>query len=203
MTFQAVPDTIQTEIIFSCPGGIVSENILYWKKSGYIEDDVEELAIAIDSWCGTVWRELVASNVLYLRTEAKGLASITDSQFIKNTGSGVGAQPATELPNEVAFVVSFRSAFTGRSARGRIYLPPPSAEDMDDTNHVTAMYADAASSAYDTLRSDMAVAGFTQVIVSRYTLGAKRPVAVTFDVQNALYTDLLVDSQRGRKPASG
>lgn len=111
-----------------------------------------------------------------------------------------GGQISTSVPNNVAQVVSFNTALTGRSFRGRAYHAGLTSADVDgndvDTGIMAAMLAD-----YATLEGDLDVIDTQLVVASFESLGAPRAEGIATPI-NTFSATARVDTQRRRLPAA-
>ncbi len=71
-----------------------------------------------------------------------------------------------------------------------------------DENFVATATVTLIVAAVEAMRVGLQVSSWNPVIVSRFTLGAKRAVGVTFDWVNTLAIDERVDSRRDRMPSA-
>lgn len=203
MAFQPVPNTAAVEIRFRLPGNVNAENQLHFTHPDPTFTDLVALVSTIDQYVEETWLPLMGSEVLYVETYARLLNAVEDFQNSQNAGSGPGTAAGVLLPNNASFVLALRSGLTGRSARGRIYLMPPTRNQLQDTNAVTGAVASAWAGALSGMATAAQVVDWEMVIVSRVTGGVKRPTGVTLPVESVGFTDTRLDSQRGRLPATG
>lgn len=103
----------------------------------------------------------------------------------------VGTAAGDALPNDVAIVVSLRSALANRTGRGRFYLPQPAASTLTATGLLDPAAQDALVAACTFAWTASNAAGESPVIYSR-TARATREVT-TFNVGNVF------DVQQRRK----
>jgi hypothetical protein len=200
MAFQAVPDVIEASTHFIA-GGIPMVNTYYAERSGgYIQSDLDQLANTIDIVIFDEFLPLLSVNVEYLRTQCRGLASATDLYAEDSAGTGFGAVIGDMLAPHTTLAIKKTSAFTGRSARGRIYWPGITASQGNGGQNVfvSGAFAAAAVAAVDEIRQGIIGLGMVPVIVSRFTGGAPRTVGVTFEWIATSVTNTAVDSQRRR-----
>lgn len=124
---------------------------------------------------------------------------VEQSFTVPQVGTGIG-QP---LPNEVSFCVSLRSNSIGRSARGRLYWLGLHTNQITG-NSVTSVEAGLIRDAVEAFRQAIVSVGFAWVIVSRFANKVPRPGGpVYFVVTSVRNVDLIVDSQRRRRPGIG
>jgi len=143
------------------------------------------------------------TSYVYRETYVKGLEDIIDLESTDAThASDTGEITGEDVPGNVAFALKFQTGHTGRSARGRNFISGIP-EDAVTGNTITEAYADAYRDAYTSIATALNSGGFPMVVVSRYTLGAKRTVGLTLPVTVISYTDLNIDSQRNRLAGRG
>ena len=128
----------------------------------------------------------------------RGLTNENDIVVTDGTSAGAGGLTGSDQAPQVSFALKRASAFTGRSARGRVFMPPMLASQLSDNRTVSTAYADAVTAAHNTLVTATLGADWVHVIISRETGGVQRAAAVGFDVVAYSYTDRVVDTQRRR-----
>jgi len=123
------------------------------------------------------------------------------------TASPSGPVPGTHnspsLPNNVSICASVRTLFTGRSARGRWYWQGLM-EDQVTGNTVSGGALADIDAALTNLAGVIAAMGHFWVIASYISNGAPRVGGpVYFVVNDIIFVDSTVDSQRRRLPGRG
>lgn len=201
MAFQAVPDTAEAVMVFLGDGGIMT-NTHYAKFFGmYDLDDLQDLANVYDEFAADDLVPQLANDVQYLRTEVRGLSAINDLTAQQAAGTGLGLQSSSMYPSNVSWAIKRLSGFTGRSARGRVYVPGiPRNNTQSAGDSLNLSYAGDLRAAFRTIKDHMAPFNWTEVIVSRWENGAKRLFGITFNIEDWDYTDLIIDSRRDRLP---
>lgn len=204
MAFQAVPETVEIDLIFT-QSGEIAQNVFYAKLiGGYTLTDLEDLAARIDlQWDGT-WKARQTGETIYLRTEVRGLAVENDLFAENNDSTGPGTHVGIEMSNNVTFAVRKLSGLTGRSARGRTYwIGLPVSELLaNDKNQLEPVYTALVVAAVDDIREAINGEGdWLPVLVSRFSGGVKREFGVTFPWNSSSNVDNRVDTQRRRLPA--
>ena len=186
--------------------GQLTNNVLYFQLAGGDPTavQVQTLAELLDTWYSTA--------VLPNLNEAFQYRSVTTQAInvgfgflgIANAGSGTGGVDGESMSNNVNPCISFRTATAGRSFRGRNYIPGISVSDVDG-NMIDTAWALALQAAYLGLTSAGAFdpEPFNWVVASFFLNGAPRGSAVGTIITNAIFTDLVVDSQRRRLPGRG
>lgn len=109
-----------------------------------------------------------------------------------------GAVLGESMPNNVAQVCSFYTAKTGRSYRGRAYVPGM-AELYVNNNYVNAGVAAEIALTYSELQDILFLIGCELVVASFQTLGVPRAEGVATRVES-FACNLRVDTQRRRLP---
>lgn len=198
MAFQRVPDTAQIEFKYLITGVPIVNTLYAQKLGGYDAASLDALADACDLWAPTGIIANLSSDTLYVEVTCRGLDNEFDIVTTRTDSPGTaGGIVSAAAPLNVAFCVKFTAGLTGRSTRGRNYIGGL-AETTLGIRSINTAVADAFVAAYEQLRLDIIAAGWTQVIVSRYANGAKRPEAVVFPVTDVSYTDITIDTRRSR-----
>jgi hypothetical protein len=129
------------------------------------------------------------------------LENINDYEAQNGDGTGNGAVVANPVPANVTKAISRRSALTGRSARGRVFVPGlPDSYIGANENFFSNAPIDLVVDALNEVNTYMGMADFGEVIVSRFSEGVQRPVGVIFNVSEYVATNYRVDTRRDRLP---
>lgn len=201
MAFQAVPDTVEIDVIYTLHGVLV-QNVFYAEFSGgYALANLTALATQIDAAMAAAWLSDQPAEAVYLRTEVRGLAFQNDLAVTNNTSTGPGTETNAALPGNVTFSVKKTSGLTGRSARGRCYwigIPRDKVKSANE-NELQTAYAALIAGNVDHIKDVInGTTGWAAVLVSRFTGGALRPFGVTFPWIGTIAVDEVVDTQRKR-----
>ncbi len=204
MAFQSVPDTAEIDMIYTY-NGVTVQNVFYARLvGGYALTDLQAVADKIDSIWPVTFITEQPSEVIYLRTEVRGLENENDLVAVQGISSGTGTHPGVALPNQVTFSIKKTSGLTGRSARGRCYwigIPRDQLEDADE-NQLKAAFVLAIVADIDFVRTSIETVGLWEaVLVSRFANSLKRAEGVTFPWKGTTFVDVRVDTNRGRLPA--
>lgn len=201
MPFQRVPDSVEI-IVNGTMAGQRIVNTYFGQMASYSLADIEALAAAVDAWAGGLFLTLMPSNYTYNNTTVRGLNAAIDIETTNADSTGAGSFGSECPANNIALSVKRASAFTGRGARGRVYLPvPESAINADNT--VTTAFGDAAVTILDALDTAISAQGFLPIIVHRVEAGASLPVAVVFTLVEWVVVNYVLDSMRRRLPGRG
>lgn len=117
------------------------------------------------------------------------------------TVSAAGAVAGTDAPNNVALVVTHRTAQIGRTRRGRTYLPGVPAASVAGSTYNTSAVA-AILAAYGALAARLTPTSSFLVVASYQFNGQPREAAVLTAV-TAFTANDVIDTQRRRVPGRG
>lgn len=198
MPFQSVPNSAEAVIQGDISGQPVANVVGCLFPGSYVQADLDNLANAVDAWVGASYLPLVSNSVNYNQTHVRGLNAIIDLESTEAANAGPGTASGTGSGANCSFVITFRTGRTGRSARGRFYMWPYSSTALQTSQTVTTTFANAAAAALSALLTDIGAAGWTPVVISRRTLGAVRPIAITTPIITATARNVDVDSMRHR-----
>lgn len=202
MAFHPIENTVEA-VIHGRLGGQEIINTFFIKKGGgYTSEDVQDLADFLDEWVGEEWLPIQGNDYTYERVTVRGMADALDFYASADDSSGNGTTGGNSQPNNVALAIARKTIYTGRAARGRIFITVPLSA-MDDENHVTAAYATSVEGQLNDLNTTLTGMGWDMVVAHRRSGGAWLSTGVTFPVTGWEVTDLVVDSQRRRLPGRG
>jgi hypothetical protein len=201
MVFQPAVNCANAYVEGLVNGRTVGNSLNFRNVAGaYSQADIDDLADAVDDWFSGDILPFLSIDATYVNTHVRGLASSIDLEADNNDGTGVGGEGAEPQPNNVSWVVSFRTGQTGRSARGRMYMWGTALSWYQaNEDLVIGATADSIIAAVDNLPAAVAAVGWEHVILSRFSSGVQRtPNALVIPVTQYLYTDLRVDTRRSR-----
>lgn len=209
MAFVPVANTVMAELRYTWDTEPV-ENTLY-----FLGDDPPDatnmlaLGNAIITWWGVSMQSSIADVVEFREVYLTDLTTNTGPAITANLGLPLlGSANNEPVPSNVAPCISFRTANRGRSFRGRNYLIGLPGDSVDG-NTLSSTYTTDMVAAYGDLQALVVSVGYTWVVVSRYSgftivAGKKVPTpraaGIATPVTSVLFTDNIVDSQRGRLP---
>jgi len=122
-----IPNCAQIVLNWTSESGKGAHNVLHGSYNGaFAGSQTQANAIVAALTTGAQWTALAS----FIGGSA-GLGSVSirdlnvvDSPIIPSiAGGGAGSSASPPLPNEVALVVTLRTAFTGPQNRGRMYIP--------------------------------------------------------------------------------
>lgn len=198
MPFVPIADTAQVEIRATLLG-VPVENVQYFQKeppAPFDAAELEDLTEAIaDGWLTHVMPEL-ASNYTLREVYARALDSDSAPTATTPVVPPVdGSQTGEALPGQNAIVVTFRTAKTGRSYRGRNYICGITEGQSSGNSMTSGAFADlqAAWAAYE---AAVESAGYVQVVASRQHNGIVTGTAET--KTSSVFRENKYRTQRGR-----
>lgn len=200
MPFQAVPDTAEAFLSYGVNNIVVGFTLFYRLSGGYQLADLVALAGAVEANIPATLA-LMSVSAAHFGVDVRGLALENDQSVIDTSGAGVGTVQSPPLPNQSCKAIKRVSAFTGRSARGRIFTVGISLNQLGaDENFVAAGYTDAWIAALEAIDTAALAQGWQAVTVSRFSNGLKRLTGVVFALVGWAVTNQRVDSRRDRMP---
>lgn len=203
MAFQPAPNIMGIEVRMVCDGEPIENTIAFSNGQPFIRQDITAVCVwVVDQFLdGHV--PITPSAVQYIQAYGSDLGTsdgeTAEVNFPANT---IGGLVLSAEPNEVSFFIKFKASGKGRTNFGGNYWPALA------KTHVTGSLlnvtqADAMVAFYNGMRATaFASTGFRMGFVSRRINNAARPAGVFKETLQCSYSDLLVDSQRGRKPGS-
>jgi len=200
--FIPAPDTAKMELRYTLIGERALSVFYFQRAGGYTDLDLAALAASAENfWTseirptqsgGTLLREIVVTDV-----------SVENGQQVSNSTNLAGTASGNAMPNNITLAVSFRTGFSGRSFRGRVYHPG-AVEEQIVANEFVELAADSIREAYANFF--FGILGDTldqHVIVSYCADNEWRTTAVVTPVTSYIITDTVVDSARRRLPGRG
>lgn len=202
MPYIPVPDTLGVELVyFNDTTGQYAENTLYFLKiDGWLVEEAEAMLEDLELWWIENLQPYTAAtwNLALMRATNLDSASGFSLDFPVDENGGAGS---AALPGNVTVAISFRTAFRGRSFRGRNYFVGLTEAQVTNDTVVDATVI-ALRGAYEALPGVIIPHAANHVVVSRFTAGAARPTALTTLVLNYLVNNT-IDSQRRRLATRG
>lgn len=212
MSFVPVANCAAVDVIFDLDGQTV-ENTLYFTFPS--TPSLLELQQLIDEVNSTIRGNIMPllSSVLTLLRVIGTLIDVADGLTSVSTVSLplAGGSASESAPSNVAACISLRTNNSGRSFRGRNYIPGIP-NDQVALNTMLTGFTNSISAGYAQLRTNVAGIGWTHVIVSRFSgftiVGGRkvptpRVTGIATPVSAAFFVDETVDSQRRRLPGRG
>lgn len=203
MPFIPVANTIQANLRLQFDDQEV-ENVLHFRTAGAPSAaDLAAVAEGVEDWWVTNMPPLCPATVVYRETYAVDITSQNGGVFTAAGGAGTaGTNVSPALPNNVTIAISLRTAFRGRSFRGRIYHIGMCESFVTD-NAVVPNILTSLDAAYGLLLNSANFGGAALAVASRYQNNAPRALGISTEVISVNIADNVVDSQRRRLPGRG
>jgi hypothetical protein len=209
MAFVPVPNTIQVDVIYMIDSQGVENTLYFENPDGWDLASIEAFLINLRDLIQTELMPLLSVSIQVIELVARLLDTASSIGFTMPATPGVtGGNPNEPAPNNVTYTVSFRTGLTGRSFRGRNYVPGIP-NDQISTNTILADFRTGVLAFYTELKTLATDAGLSWVVVSRYSgvdsdgKPIPRVTGVTTPIQSVGTADFTVDSQRRRLPGRG
>lgn len=203
--FIPAPNTASVELIYM-NGSLVIENVLHvYKGSPYVLADLTAVRTIFDAWDLATWKAQRSEGWLLTRIKSKALdTAIAPVEDFPLPAPRIGAQSGQQFPPSATFAVKLSSGLTGRSSRGRLFVPGlTAAMSPQPCTFLYAANANGIVAALNTLKGNLAAGGHTLCITSYSHDKAWRATAVNYAVTGISYSDLSVDCQRRRLAGRG
>jgi hypothetical protein len=204
MPFVPAPNIVQAEVRALLDSQKIENRWMIDVLTAVTPTLVDDVANLVNVWAQDTYFDFMPDVLTLVETVATDMSDENGSQVtISPSGAFTGALSEEPMPNETTFCISLRSSFRGRSARGRTYMLATT-RFATTGNLCHSGRADQFKGAIQVLIDRVAAAGWALSIVSYRSGGVARPGGpVYFPVTTALYTDLVLDSMRRRKPGNG
>lgn len=202
MPFIPVPNTVRVAINYTDNLGNEAVNVIHVNTD---ETEVTPAVIqnvfdVVEGWLATDWADVAGTNWTATLLEGRDLTtqnSFVATREVTEAGTALGEN----MPSQDTIAISLRTGFAGRSYRGRLYHVGLT-ENMVTGNYINGATGTALITAYDNLRTQLAAATYSWVVVSLQTNGAPRVQGVTRDIQDVVLADSRVDRQIRRMPGN-
>jgi len=204
MAFIPAPQIVMAEVRATLDGQQIENRIMIDLLTPVVPSLVTSVANIVNNWAQSSYFDQLPSAVELRSVVATDMSAADGSQHtISPVSTFVGALPDPPLPNEVSFCLSLRTASRGRSARGRFYTLALQKTDVTG-NNLSSTRAGLLVASFNALIADIVDTDWSPVIVSYISGGAPRVGGpVYYPIVNATAVDLVVDSQRRRRPGIG
>ena len=205
-----IPNCIQVVTFWTLEDGRVAHNVLHGRVSGSFTPTAP-VATAIHTGLSTggAWTALaatLATSTVFTGIALRDLRVANMPQVASTSAFAPGTGAGESLPNEVAAVITLRTAFAGRSARGRIYVPGFAVGSTSAGNLISAGTVAALNGWAATIPTVFTANGLTFALGLPHRLAYVSPagtphaerLATTLDVTSQSMRDNHWDSQRRR-----
>jgi hypothetical protein len=203
MPFIPFANTAFSQVRYTLDGQQVM-NTLWWENvTAWDAGSLADLTSAIADWASGNLMPIMTSTLSLREVFARDMStenSFEATNVISPAQSG-GAGPG--LPNNVSLCISMRSSVTGRSQRGRNYLPGIPADQTVGVNLIDPDYVASILDVYAMLLDNALFPNWTLVVASRFHNNAPRLVGQNTPIASFSAIDNVIDSQRRRLPGRG
>lgn len=197
MAFQPVPDCV--EVVFhALQNGVPVVNV--WNVDCNVPvtpTQVSAIAAIFDGWNTSDWLGKLDPSYVLQDITATDISVASGFQVILPPTHSAGTAGGGPQAANAALVCSFLTGFSGRSFRGRTYVPALTDAIMLNAQNVTGAYAASINVAFTNLIIALQVATYTLSVLSRVTAGALRVTGLLTEIVGVL-TNTKIDSQRRR-----
>lgn len=201
MPFVPILKTAMVEIVYTVSGSIVENTLYFYRDAGVGPPSMTDLLNHLQNWRHTLVRERQGDHVHFKQMIARNLgsetaANVIDNDYFDELGLTTGGTP---VPNNVSWVITFRTGKRGRSHRGRNYwIGMRTTQISGDSvlqahaNNVLPIYqALLPGGSYDPTP-------WVWVVASRFHNGEEREEGIVTPITAVNYTNLRVKTQRRR-----
>lgn len=203
MPFVPAAETAQFNIRGTLHGEQVENTLYFANGDGWDSAQLATFGSYLLDWYTTNVRAYLSTGFVLREVYAVDLsAQDGPSATVTVENDPGGPLGADALPGNVALCVSFRTAFRGRSRRGRNYISG-FVETQVSANGISSGVVNAIVAGYQELLSIGTYPSIQWVVVSRYQNKVQRTNALVTPVTAVLAVDNYVDSMRRRLPGRG
>jgi hypothetical protein len=147
-------------------------------------------------------KALMATTTSLLAAGIRDVRTANQAEFVSVAAATPGTGSGDPLPNQLAAVVTLRTALAGKSFRGRVYMSGAIEAENDATGKIASAFNTAIAAFITQCQTDMAAEGITLAVLSRPRTSPPFPVAYAGAITpvSAIVTrDTEWDTQRRRK----
>ena len=209
MPFVPVPNTIAIDAIYLLDSQRVENTLYFEKPDGWTIGEITDFVTALRALIQEELLPLLTAGISLVEILARLLDTASSIGFslpgTPGNGGGVGGGAA---PNNATFTVSFKTGLTGRSFRGRNYVPGIP-DDARVGNIIDADFITGLKVFYGDVRALASEHEAVWVVVSRFSgvdsdgKPIPRTTGVTTPILSVTTFDNVIDSQRRRLPGRG
>jgi len=204
MAFVPAPQIVMAEIRARFAGQSIENRVMVDVLAPVTPALVDDVANIVDVWAQAQYFPVLPTRVVLNSVVATDMSAQDGAQHtITPEATVTGGLAAEVMPNETTFCIGLKSNSRGRSARGRFYVLGLARPDVTD-NDLSAVRANSFVAALNDLIDRITTAGWRLVVVSYISNGVPRAGGpVYYEIVNATFSDLVVDSMKSRKPGVG
>lgn len=203
MAFIPIPGVARIALRFT-QAGQQEENIIDCQYPGgaLAEVDANSMKDLIEAWYSPGHKALISNSVTLQEIDIRDMATEEGPRFTYPVTGGAGGYNTNPCPNETTIAVRKNTAVGGRNGRGRLYHIGL-CTNMCAGNNLLAEFATPMLDSYSQLFGAFNENDYPWVVSSLYYHGAPRETGIAHVVTSLSLADLVLDSQRRRKPGNG
>ncbi|HKH19362.1 MAG TPA: hypothetical protein VKB53_00360 [Gammaproteobacteria bacterium] len=202
MPFQAAPDIAQVTIHGSVDNQLTINDLYFFSSGGINLTNLATLEAAIATWVIGELAPLLSDDWTATKVRCVDLTTQT-GPVVEVPVVATGGTAGEACPNNVAAVVSFRTAQRGRSARGRNFVPAVPGSLVTLNTLDAGWITDIITAYLSLVGAGTFVLGWQWVVLSRVFEGAPRAVGIGIPITSTLMTTNTVKSMRSREVGHG
>lgn len=198
MVFQPVPRGIKIELN-AVQNTVPIVNVLHVQMATAVTPTMlEDIAAATAVWYDELLREQLHSSYVLENITTTDISVENGQQYILTTiANPAGAVSGAAAAANAAACISWRTAYTGRSFRGRTYIGGLPQVYLSTAQSLSVSAQEAFGVVAAGLIDTLEAIGATLVVVSRIAAGVQRVTALATQIISII-VDQKVDSQRRR-----
>jgi hypothetical protein len=210
MAFVPVPNTLQVDVLYLLDSQRVENTLYFERTSGWTLPEIIDWIEQLRTLISEELMPLLNDSIQFIELVARLLDAASSIGYVASVVPPVnGGKGGNCAPNNVSYTIGFKTGLTGRSFRGRNFVPGISSADIAD-NTIVSDLRTGLLAFYSLLRTAASESSAPWVVVSRYSgvdPVTKKPIprvtGVTTPVTSVTTYDNVVDSQRRRLPGRG
>jgi hypothetical protein len=164
MAFKPAPDCVKAVIGYHM-GTMYWTNSLWFRRAAFTNTDMTELADAIDAKVNTDLCPKMSDQCTYDGVKVYDMRTIDGLVVLNDDNASAGDNTGDPEPIDTALVLTLRTLYRGRSARGRLYFTGFLKNDLDDGLWKETLVT-AVEGFYGAVHADALQLGWAPVIVS-------------------------------------
>jgi hypothetical protein len=200
MAFIPYPDGARAVMVFT-QGPLRWTNTLWFEDLTPASPTIQDLADYLGGWAGTQIMPNLDDSVQFQYAEVYDMSSVNGQVYLSSNAPISGGVVGDTSPLNTALVVTFYSAFRGRSGRGRNYITGFGEVDVSTNAVGNAARVTAIENAYINLKDNVQQqSGYYWVVASQFTNGVPRVEVLGSQVLTVSVRSNILGTQRRRVP---
>jgi hypothetical protein len=210
MPFVPVPNTIEVDINYLQDSQVLQNTLYFENPIGWDAGEIGGFLTALRTLIVSDLMPLLSASIQVFELVGKLLDAASSVGFTLAVSPPVSGGDINEaMPNHVSYAISFKTGLSGRSFRGRNYVPGLTTASVEG-NVISSATRTGLLDFYTTVLDMATTASVIMVVVSRYSgidPVTKKPIprvtGITTPILSFSTADLVIDSQRRRLPGRG